>query len=85
MSLTPFLAWREERNRALRALDIGYARRLMPTATGDDVRLMAMHKARYECTDLEPELRHASADWLRERGFSRMSGDPILPEGQLPI
>ena len=71
-----------ERDRALIALDLEYARGLMP-ATTDDVRLIAMHKARYETTSIPRELRHASGAWLRERSYGRVRG-PLLPEGELP-
>jgi hypothetical protein len=73
-----------DRNDALRTLDLDYARRMLPGASSDFVRLMAMHKARYECCQIEQELRHASAAWLRSHGFNDMNGNPILPEGQLP-
>lgn len=75
--------WRAARNAALRILDMNYARELMPQASSDEVRLIAMHKARYSCTDIEPELRHASGAWLRERGYGAFEG-PLLPEGELP-
>lgn len=71
-----------ERDRALIALDLEYARGLMP-ATTDEVRLVAMHKARYEVASIPRELRHASGAWLRERCYGRMCG-PLLPEGELP-
>jgi hypothetical protein len=73
-----------ERNKALENLDMEYARRMIPMATSDDVRLMAMHKARYECTDIAAEFRHQSGEWLRNNGCSRMTGDALLPEGELP-
>lgn len=73
-----------QRDAALIALDIGWARKFMPGASSDDVRLMAMHKARYELPHLPAEVRHASSDWLRARGHGRMNGAPLLPEGRLP-
>lgn len=79
-----FDAFIVERNAALAALDMDYARRMMPDATDDYVRLLVMHKARYETTTMPRELRHESAEWLRSRGSCRMSGLPILPEGELP-
>lgn len=69
---------------ALSSLDMNWARLQMPNATNDKVRLMAMHKERYECTDIDPDLSHESARWLRQRGLSRVTGDPILPAGDLP-
>lgn len=56
----------------------------MPDASSDHVRLMAMHKGRYECTDLDNAARHTSGEWLRQHGYGRMTGDPLLPEGVLP-
>jgi hypothetical protein len=76
---------RDERNKALTTLDMNYARRLMPEASSDHVRLMAMHKVRYECPFVTDELRHASADWLRKHEYSRMDGTPLLPAGELPL
>lgn len=84
MSMDALQLWREERNAALRTLDMTYARYLMPDASSDEVRLLAMHKGRYECTDIEAALRSASGEWLRERGSTRMDGSPILPAGRLP-
>ena len=76
--------WRQDRNKALMALDMEWARKMMPDATSDHVRLMAMHKGRYECTDLDNAARHTSGEWLRQHGYGRMTGDPLLPEGALP-
>jgi hypothetical protein len=75
----------EERNKALATLDMNYARRLMPEASSDHVRLIVMHKLRYECLSLPHELRHASAEWLRSYGYGRMDGTPLLPAGELPL
>ncbi len=72
----------KRRNEILTTLDIERARELMKDTT-DEVRLIALHKARYECTAIASELRHESASWLRDRGFSGLSG-PLLPEGELP-
>lgn len=86
--MTELEQWRNERNEALRTLDMDYARRIMPHASGDDVREIAMHKARYACPDIEDDLRHASAAWLRARGYGAMFGtinsDPLLPAEELP-
>lgn len=75
---------RHKRNEALRSLDMDYFREAMPGASNDFVRLAAAHKARYECTDLEPEFRHASRNWLAEHDMTRFNGMPLLPEGTLP-
>lgn len=74
----------EARNRALANLDMEYARRMIPLASSDDVRLVALHKARYDCTQIASELRHESGAWLRKQGLSRVTGEPLLPEGELP-
>lgn len=75
--------FREARNHALRELNLDYARAVIPHASDEQVLLIALHKARYECKDIEPEYRHASGRWLRERGYGRLRG-PLLPEGELP-
>jgi hypothetical protein len=72
-----------ERNRALSELDMDWARQRMPGAS-DEVCLMSMHKSRYACTQIAPELRHVSAEWLRERGLAGADGNPLLPAGELP-
>lgn len=72
-----------ERTRALIALDMDYVRKMLPLIS-EHGRLIGMHKARYEATDIPAELRHASGLWLRERNYSRMGGLPLLPEGELP-
>lgn len=76
--------WRRERNQAFINLDLVYARQQFPEASSDDVLLCALHKARYECTDIPARLRLESGDWLRERGFTRAQGGPILQAGVLP-
>ena len=81
MNLAQFLA---ERDKALIDLDMDWARRTMPDVSDDLVRLMALHKARYEVTTLSAELRHTSGQWLRERGLHRFDGTDLLPEGMLP-
>lgn len=73
-----------EINAALESLDMDYARRMMAGHFTDDVRLIGMHKARYESIGCSRESRHASGFWLRARGYSRICGGPILPEGMLP-
>lgn len=73
------------RNKAMREMDLEYARLMLrkPQAS-DDLCKTLMHKARYECTGIEAEYRHASRAWLDERGFGRMTGTPLLPQGELP-
>lgn len=75
-----------ERNDALRRLDLSWAHEQIPEGgprPSNEALLVGMHKARYECTDIEPELRHASRDWLELRGFGRRSGLPWPPAGEL--
>ncbi len=74
----------KRRNAALATLDMEYAREILPNASSDEVRLMAMHKARYECTAIMPALRHESEDWLRQHGCTRLNGGPLLPYLELP-
>jgi len=78
-----FESWKEDRNRALRELDMGYAKVMMP-ASKEEVRLIAMHKARYECTEIEPHLREASREWLEDHKYNRLHGTPWPPIGVLP-
>jgi hypothetical protein len=79
-----FQAWKEARNEALRTLDLDYARNQMGRPASDEMLLLSLHKARYECTGIEPEYRHESARWLRERGYGRLTGTPLLDDGELP-
>ena len=74
----------KERDEAISTLDMTYARRMMASASDDEVRLLAMHKARYEATRIAPELRHASRAWLEERGFTRFYDLPWPTDGSLP-
>lgn len=73
-----------ERNRALKKIDMEYARRTMPGASSDEVRLMAMHKARYEVTAMPARLRHASREWLELRGYRRLYDLPWPADRSLP-
>lgn len=70
--------------RALSSLDLDWARRMFPGAPAEDL-VTALHKARYHCTDLPRALRHQSAQWLRDRHLPDALGEPVLPEGQLPV
>lgn len=72
-----------KRNAALASLDESYVARTVPKAP-PEMRLMILHKARYECTAMPDELRHASREWLDERRLQRMTGTPLLPIGELP-
>lgn len=74
---------RMERNKAFRSLDIQYARRLWPRAS-DRECLAALHMARYECDEIDDELRHQSREWLKNKGYGRITGLPFEPDNQLP-
>jgi hypothetical protein len=74
---------RDERNADLRALDLPKMQALFPSAD-PEVLLIALHKARYVCLDIEDDLRLASGEWLRERGMGAPGGMPLLPPGELP-
>jgi len=70
------------RNKAFIELDLEFARRMV--GQRDDLTLlMALHKARYDCTQIPDKYRHESAQWLRKRGLGAMFR-PLLPEGELP-
>jgi hypothetical protein len=76
-------AWVAERDAALIALDESYVAKTMPKAN-PAIRLLILHKARYEAVNVPAELRHASGKWLRDGGYVRLTGTPVLPEGELP-
>jgi hypothetical protein len=78
--LKAFLA---ERNAALIALDESYVAKTVPLAP-PEMRLLILHKSRYECTAMPDNLREESRTWLAERGFGRMTGDELLPKGEYP-
>lgn len=80
-----------ERNAALIALDIEWARRNAhenwdPSRNfpGDDVLMTSMHKARVEIVAMPAELRLASVEWLRAGGLLRWNGMALPPPGVLP-
>ncbi len=62
---------------ALLTLDMDYARKAMPDASGDDVRLAAMHKARHALTSMPMALRIESAQWLKANGMAGLGGMPL--------
>lgn len=76
--------FRARRNQAFRDLDLEWARTMIPDASSDFVRLLALHKARLDCVDIEPELRRESARWLLANGFKGMHGETPDPNN-LPI
>lgn len=67
------------RRRALASLDLSWGRRLFPGAPDGDVEV-AMHKARYHASDIEPALRIESAKWLHARRLPDILGRPIAAE-----
>ncbi len=73
-----------ERDQALATLDMEYARKMIPAASSDEVRLIALHKARYEAVSIDPILRHSSGVWLKKRGYRRLGGMDFLPSEELP-
>ena len=86
-SATPLISIEEEvaaRDQALLALDFDFIRNQLGRPASDEMCLLVAHKARYEAVRLPAEARHQSAAWLRERGYGRMAGTPLLPEGELP-
>lgn len=67
-----------DRNRAVAALDITWARRMFPGAPDADV-LAALHKARYHMAAMPPALRVESARWMRDHGLKDALGlEPSL-------
>lgn len=76
-------AYVAERDAALLALDMDWARRMMPRASNDDVRITAMHKARVHAVRLPDDARRASQRWLLERGFTDLLGS--VPDLNAPL
>ncbi|EJL90454.1 hypothetical protein PMI15_00267 [Polaromonas sp. CF318] len=68
---------------ALRTLNIAYFKSQCPGAS-DEVALIGLHKARYECREIEASLRLESGEWLRAHGYGRLRVGEILPTGELP-
>jgi hypothetical protein len=80
--------WVAKRDKALIELNIDWFRKQHPLvgaiASSDEVLLISMHKARYQIPTIPTRLRHASGDWLRERGYGITKDIPLLPPGRLP-
>lgn len=68
------------RDHALAKLDMSWARKMMPDASDDGVRLIAMHKARLEIIDMPADLRKDSARFLHAHGLTRVTGEPADPD-----
>jgi hypothetical protein len=81
MSIEQYLT---ERDQAASIMDLEWARQNGMAGMSDESIRIAMHKMRYELTSIDPELRHESAKWLRDRNYGRMTGGALLPEGELP-
>jgi hypothetical protein len=81
--MTDIESFLKERNQAFIELDEGYVFRKMPESR-PEIRLMILHKSRYECLQIPTPLRNESAEWLRERGLKRVGGIELLPKGELP-
>ena len=62
----------KERNRAFEALDLEWARKMLPPGTSDEMLLLSMHKARAECMGISAEARQASRAWLAANGYKRI-------------
>jgi len=84
MDVGDILDFVRERDRALSALDMLWARRMMPQASGDDVRLLAMHKARIHSLGVSGALRRESMRWLAAGKHTDLMGNPVDGEGPLP-
>ena len=80
LDLENFIA---RRNEALRRLDVTFMRESIGVGS-DEMALVVLHKTRYEVPSIEPVMRHESGRWLRERGYQRTGGLPLLPDGELP-
>jgi hypothetical protein len=76
-------AYVKERDEALAALDLEWARKRQP-GISDAVALMAMHKARYEAVNIASDLRQESRRWLEARMYGRLGGLPWPKRDELP-
>lgn len=70
-----------ERLREMRECD---TRRIIALGCPPGNALNALHKARYECSDIEDALRHESRMWLEANGHDRFGGEAWPPAGELP-
>ena len=63
--------WKRQRNAMLTSMDMEAARKSCPESAMDGATLLvAMHKARVICVEMDPVLRKQSLAWLRERGYN---------------
>ena len=74
-----------ERREAYRTMDLVWARKQCPPGENppDEILLIAMHKARYECTTIPDAWRHESRAWLEARGYGRRGNAPFPAPGVL--
>lgn len=63
----------EARRRAIESLDMDFMRERYP-ASDDEKRLITLHQARYELSEIAAELRNQSRAWLEVRGLKRHGG-----------
>lgn len=80
--------FRKQRKQALETLDINWARRVLMADSGvefsDQSLLVALHKTRYEVTDVDDKYRHESREWLERNHHTRYHNFPWPRRGQLP-
>jgi len=69
-----------ERNAALLALDLRWARRMVGDHPNDEMLLASLHKARVECLGLPDGPRQESCRWLLAHGMKRLTGLPPDPD-----
>lgn len=85
---TDLETFKRERNQALLSFDLEWMRQHMRSETGrvpdDKTLLLVAHKLRYECTELPRAARMKSATYLRQNGYTRWTGGPLLAHGELP-
>jgi hypothetical protein len=65
------------RDAAMERDDLTWAAKMLPNASSPRVVEMAFHKARLETLSVSDAKRRASLQWLRERGLTRLSGEPL--------
>lgn len=74
----------QERDDALRTLDLDWARLQVPYEVQDAVLLLSLHQSRVEVTAIEPDVRRESMQWLKDRGYTRWKGQAWPPNEELP-
>jgi hypothetical protein len=72
------------RDKALKTLDMEYARKIFPPATPKETCLIALHKARFECISMSDEDRIVSREYLKSGGHTRMFNQPWPDNEELP-